>query len=49
MNVSNPKRTPAELGTLRKYTDDLECDENFNYYIIVGMILYIQGHSRPDI
>jgi len=46
---SNPKGTPSLEGTLTKdYTGD-SYNEGFNYASVVGMLMYRQGHSRPDI
>lgn len=41
--------TPAEVGPLPK--DDLGAPAHgqFNYPAVIGMLLYLTGHSRPDI
>ena len=45
----NPKTTPAANGTLPKDEFGEECDGTFNYASVLGMILYLQGHTRPNI
>ena len=42
-------KTPAEYGALPKDELGESCNGDFNYASIVGMLLYLQGHSRPDI
>jgi hypothetical protein len=42
-------QTPAEYGALAKFPDGESCTETFNYGSVVGMLLYLAGHSRPDI
>ena len=46
---SNPKNPPVAIGTLPKDEDEKDCDGEFNYASVLGMLLYLQGHSRPDI
>lgn len=49
LDLSNAKRTPAERRPLVR---DLEGDppqESFNYASVVGMLLYLAGHTRPDL
>ena len=46
---ANPKETPAKHGTLPKDAQGEDCNEDFNYASVVGMLLYLEGHSRPDI
>ncbi|KAL3782482.1 hypothetical protein ACHAWO_005229 [Cyclotella atomus] len=41
--------TPAEASPLPKDADGAPAAENFNYAAVVGMLLYLSGHSRPDI
>jgi len=41
--------TPAEYGALPKDADGPPATESFNYASVVGMCLYLAGHSRPDI
>ena len=49
LNDANIKSTPAKQGTLPKDIDGGDCNEGFNYASIVGMLLYLEGHTRPDI
>ena len=42
-------KTPAEYGALQKDEDGENCDTSFNYPSIVGMSLYLQNNTRPDI
>ena len=49
LDNSNPKGTPTIEGTLPKDLNGEPCNENFNYASVVGMLMYLQGHSRPDI
>ena len=46
---ANIKRTPAVIGALPKDADGAACNETFNYASVVGMLMYLTGHSRPDI
>ena len=41
--------TPAEYGALPKDHDGESCNSQFNYSSIVGMLLYLQNHSRPEL
>jgi len=41
--------TPAEVGPLPKDASGTPADPLYNYASIVGMLLYLSGHSRPDI
>ena len=41
--------TPAEASPLPKDLGGLEPHGNINYAATVGMLLYLSGHSRPDI
>ena len=41
--------TPAEKAPLPKDADGAPASESFNYVAVVGMLLYLSGHSRPDI
>ncbi len=43
------KSTPANRKPLVKDADRTPCEEAFNYASVVGMLLYLAGHSRPDI
>ena len=42
-------KTPAECGALQKDEDGENCDTSFNHPSIVGMLLYLQNNTRPDI
>ena len=48
---TNPKHTPAgpEYGSLPADKEGKPCNKSFNYASIIGMLMYLQGHSRPDI
>jgi hypothetical protein len=41
--------TPAEAAPLPKDTDGAPAHGTINYAAVVGMLLYLSGHSRPDI
>jgi histone deacetylase 1/2 len=41
--------TPAEASPLPKDADGEPASGTFNYAAVVGMLLYLSGHSRPDI
>lgn len=43
---SNSKDSPATGGTLSTDLDGEDCNEGFNYASILGMLLYLQGHTR---
>ena len=45
----NGKWTPAEAKPLVKDEDGEQGSGDFNYASVVGMLLYLSGHSRPDI
>ena len=42
-------KTPAKDGTLPKDVDGDCCNADFNYASIVGILLYLLGHSRPEL
>ena len=42
-------KTPAEHGTLPKDVDGDCFNVEFNYVSIVGILLYLLGHSRPEL
>ena len=46
---SHLKWTPAITEPLTKNPDGEECQETFNYSAVVGQLLYLAGHTRPDI
>jgi hypothetical protein len=41
--------TPAEASPLPKDVDGEPASGTFNYAAVVGIMLYLSGHSRPDI
>ena len=47
--MATPKWTPAEAKPLTKDEDGEMPQGSFNYSSVVGMLLYLSGHSRPDI
>ena len=45
----NTKDTPENVGTLPK-GEESDCgNASFNYASVLGILSYLQGHSRPDI
>eukprot|EP00804_Cyclotella_cryptica_P029108 CCRYP_005282-RA/>CCRYP_005282-RA protein AED:0.23 eAED:0.21 QI:0/0/0/0.75/0/0/4/0/1154 len=48
-SLSTPIGTPAETTPLPKDVDGSPASGSFNYVAAVGMLLYLSGHSRPDI
>jgi len=42
-------KTPAEHGCLGSDPDGALPQEGFNYASVIGMMQYLQGHTRPDI
>jgi hypothetical protein len=48
-SLSTKIDTPAEVGALPKDADGLPALGNFSYPSVIGMLLYLTGHSRPDI
>jgi hypothetical protein len=48
-SYSTKKDTPAETSPLPKDANGEPADPTFNYASIIGMLLYLSGHSRPDI
>ena len=47
--LSTSKWTPAEATPLTRDTDGEPPESSFSYSSVVGMLLYLSGHSRPDI
>ena len=39
--------TPADFGALSSDKDGDACNEPFNYKIVVGILLYLSGHTCP--
>jgi hypothetical protein len=48
-SLSTSLSTPAEVGPLPKDSDGQPANGHVNYPAVVGMLLYLSGHSRPDI
>ena len=42
------KHTPAETKPLVKDEDGVAAVEGFSYSSVVGMLLYLSGHTQPD-
>ena len=49
MDYSNDKYAPAEKDLLHIDIDGEPCCEEWNYWSVVGMILYLTCITRPDI
>ena len=49
LESANAKWTPAEAIPLVKDADGEEATGTFNYASVVGMLLYLSGHTRPDV
>ena len=47
--LSTNKWTPAEAKPLTRDEDGEPCQGSFSYASVVGMMLYLAGHTRPDI
>lgn len=47
--ASKPRHTPCLKAPLTKDLDGDPCSGDFSYASVVGMLLYLAGHSRPDI
>ena len=45
----NGKATPAQNTPLVKDADGVDVRGDFSYASVVGMLLYLSGHSHPDI
>ena len=43
------KHTPAKTKPLVKDEDGVAAVEGFSYRSVVGMLLYLSGHTQPDI
>jgi hypothetical protein len=46
---SSAAATPAETSPLPKDSQGVPATGTFNYAAVVGMLLYLSGHTRPDI
>ena len=46
---SNPKLTPAPIEPLGRDLNGTTFSQDFNYASVVGMLMYLCMHSRPDI
>eukprot|EP00956_Cyclotella_meneghiniana_P035535 scaffold115810_cov49-Cyclotella_meneghiniana.AAC.1 len=46
---TSKKDTPAEVAPLPKDADGIPADRTIHYASVIGMLLYLSGHSRPDI
>jgi hypothetical protein len=49
MDQTNAKGTPAKQKPLVKDENGEPQQDIFNYARIVGMLLYLSGHTRPDL
>ena len=51
LNISHLSRTltPASNKPLTKDENGDSPNNTFNYASVIGMLQYLQGHSRPDI
>ena len=49
VNETTSKKTPAERKPLTKDENGEPAQESFSYASVVGMLLYLAGHSRPDL
>jgi hypothetical protein len=49
MDQTNAKGTPAEHKPLVKDENGKPQQDTFNYASVVGMLLYLSGHTRPDL
>ena len=49
IGTSTPKGTPCLKAPLTKDLDGDPPEGSFKYASVVGMLLYLSGHSRPDI
>jgi hypothetical protein len=47
-NYTTPKSTPAETAPLPRNADGIPADGTINYASIVGMLLYLVGHTHPE-
>ena len=49
LDNANTKEIMAQQKTLPKDGNGERCNGTFNYESVVGMLLYLKGHSRSDI
>ena len=45
----NGEATPAEANSFMKDTDEEVAHSDFSCHSVVGMLLYLSGHSQPDV
>ena len=49
MEDCNPNKTPAATVPLGSHKESARGDETWSYASIVGMLLYLSMHTRPDL
>jgi len=49
MSETKTKSTPAERKPITKDEEGEPSQESFSYASVVGMLLYLSGHTRPDL
>ncbi len=49
LNSANVKHTPSKCEPLTRDDDGEPCQEDFNVAAVVGQLLYLAGHTRPDL
>ena len=49
LEESSTKNSLAEYDTFPKNEHGEDCNSDFNYASIVGILLYILCHSRPEL
>ncbi len=49
IGIANGRFTPVEGKPLVKHAHGEPASGNFNYSSVVGMLLYLAGHTCPDI
>jgi hypothetical protein len=49
MDQTNSKCTPAECKPLIKDEYGKPQQDTFNYASVIGMLLYLLGHTRPNL
>ena len=48
VDQSTPRGTPCLKAPLTKDLDGDPCHGTFSYASVLGMLLYLAGHTRPD-